>query len=302
MKFSRRVLPVLVLALVLMVPALSPAAELPDIVSTEWLEKNMADPAVRIVDIRKADDYNAGHVPGAVHQPYGTWAVTSNKLDNQVPDDDVLMGVLESAGIGKDNPVVVVGYVDNMAEQVNRTRVAWTLKYAGVAQVGVLDGGYNKWKAENRPQSVEPGKPGAAAGKLSFNKKILASKEHVLSQIGKAVIVDTRTPDFFFGASKLPFVERAGRIPHSVSLPSAWLFTKEGTFRSIEDLTAMAHGVVGKDKKKEIIVYCDTGRLASGWWFYLSEALGYKDVRMYDGSSQEWAADPKAPMVKFHWK
>ncbi len=302
MKLWKRVLPVLTLALVLVFPVLSQALELPKIVSTDWLEKNMADPALRIVDIRKGDDYNVGHVPNSINQPYATLAVTAGKLMNEVPDDEVLSSILESLGIGKDTPVVVVGYVDNVAEQVNRTRVAWGLKYTGVGQVGVLDGGYNKWKAENRPQSVEPGKAAPVMGKPAFNKKILVSKEHVMSKVGKAVIVDTRTPDFFFGASKLPFVARAGRIPHSVNLPSAWIFTKEGTFRPMEDLTAMAEGVAGKDKKKEIIVYCDTGRLASGWWFYLSEVLGYKDVRLYDGSSEDWANDPKAPMVKFNWK
>lgn len=302
MKLWKRVLPVLTLALALAFPALSQALELPKIVSTEWLEKNMGDSALRIVDIRKADAYKAGHVPNAIHQAYGTWAVSANKLDNQVPDDDVLNGILEYAGIGKDTAVVVVGTVDNVAEQVNQTRVAFTLKYAGISQVGVLDGGYNKWLADKKPQSVEPGKAAAAKGKPAFNKRIQASKGEVLSKIGKATLVDTRTPDFFFGASKLPFVARAGRIPHSVSLPSAWIFTKEGTFKPMADLAGMAEGVVGKDKEGEIILYCDTGRLASGWWFVLSEALGYKNVRMYDGSSQEWAGDPDAPMVKYNWK
>ncbi|MEW6720896.1 MAG: rhodanese-like domain-containing protein [Thermodesulfobacteriota bacterium] len=302
MRLRDKVLLVWLAALILAVPAVAPALEIPKIVSADWLEKNANAPDLRIVDIRSGDAYKAGHVPNAFHQPYGTWAVTRDKMDNQVPDDEVLSAILEGAGIGKDTPVVVVGSVDNVAEQVNRTRVAWTLKYAGVGQVGVLDGGSNKWAADRKPQSTEPGKAGAAKGKLAYNKGILVSKADVLSKIGKAVIVDTRTPDFFFGASKLPFVARAGRIPHSVSLPSAWLFTKEGAFRPMADLEGMAEGVVGKDKDAEIIVYCDTGRLASGWWFVLSEVLGYKNVKMYDGSSQEWAGDPNAPMVKYNWK
>jgi thiosulfate/3-mercaptopyruvate sulfurtransferase len=56
------------------------------------------------------------------------------------------------------------------------------------------------------------------------------------------------------------------------------------------------HGfrVVGGDQNREIIVYCDTGRVASMWWFILHEVLGYTNVRNYDGSMQEWAKDPKA--------
>jgi thiosulfate/3-mercaptopyruvate sulfurtransferase len=64
----------------------------------------------------------------------------------------------------------------------------------------------------------------------------------------------------------------------------------------------MAAGVVGKDKSAEIITFCDTGRLCSGGWYVLSEVLGYQNVKLYDGSTQEWAADANAPMVKYSWK
>jgi thiosulfate/3-mercaptopyruvate sulfurtransferase len=52
----------------------------------------------------------------------------------------------------------------------------------------------------------------------------------------------------------------------------------------------------------EMIIYCDTGRLCSGWWFVLREMLGYKDVKAYDGSMQEWAKDPNTPVVKYSWR
>ncbi len=300
MKLWKRVLPILVLALAL--PAVSSALDLPKIVNTDWLEKNGADPAVRIVDIRKPEEFKAGHVPGAINVFYGAWAVKRNNLDNQLPEDEELLELVQDSGIEKTTAVVIVGKADTTTDQVNLTRVAWTLRYAGVAKVGVLDGGFNKWSADKKPMSTDAGKAAAAKGKTSPNRPYLAAKEDVLAKVGKATIVDTRMPDFFFGVSKLPFVARAGRIPQSVNLPSAWIFTKEGAFKPMEDLEAMAAGVVGKDKAAEVLVYCDTGRLASGWWFVLSEVLGYGNVRMYDGSSQEWAADAKAPMVKYTWK
>ncbi|MBU1150976.1 MAG: sulfurtransferase, partial [Proteobacteria bacterium] len=82
---------------------------------------------------------------------------------------------------------------------------------------------------------------------------------------------------------------------------SPWIFAKDGTFKNKKYLETMAVGVIGKDLSKESITYCDTGRLASGWWFVLREMLGYKDVKVYDGSSQEYAKDPNAPMVKYTW-
>jgi thiosulfate/3-mercaptopyruvate sulfurtransferase len=210
--------------------------------------------------------------------------------------------LVKSAGIDASAPVVVVGKVDTTTDQVNLTRVAWTLRYAGVSQVGVLDGGFNKWIAEKKLASTELFKVEPAKGSVAPNKSFPATKAEVLAKIGKVIIVDTRMPEFFFGLSKIPIVAREGRFPQSVNLPSAWIFTKEGAFKPKEELDAMAVGVLGKDKSKEIITYCDTGRLCSGWWFVLSEVLGYQNVRIYDGSTQEWAADASAPMVKYSWQ
>jgi len=69
--------------------------------------------------------------------------VKRNNLDNQLPEDEDLADLVKSAGIEKATPVVIVGKADTTTDQVNATRVAWTLRYAGVAQVGVLDGGFN---------------------------------------------------------------------------------------------------------------------------------------------------------------
>jgi thiosulfate/3-mercaptopyruvate sulfurtransferase len=300
MKIWKRILPILVLALAL--PAVTSAMDLPRIVSADWLEKNGSDPAIRIVDIRKPEEYKAGHVPNAINLFYGSWAVKRNNLDNELPEDEDLADLVRSAGIDKATAVVVVGKVDTTTDQVNSTRVAWTLRYAGVAQVGVLDGGINKWSADKKPVSTDARKVEAAKGMVSPNRQFLASKADVAAKLGKVILVDTRLPEFFFGVSKIPIVAREGRIPQSVNLPSAWIFTKEGAFKTREDLEAMAAGVVGKDKSAEIIAYCDTGRLCAGGWYVLSEVLGYQNVKLYDGSTQEWAADANAPMVKYSWK
>jgi len=294
------ILPALALAMAL--PVAASALELPAIVTADWLQKNGGDPGVRILDIRAPEEFRAGHVPGSVNLFYGSWAVKRDNLANQLPQKDDLADLVKDAGIGKGTAVVVVGKVDTLSDEVNRTRVAWTLRYAGVEQVGVLDGGFNQWQAAKKPVSTEPAKVAEGTGSLKAMPQVFASKDDVLAKIGKAVIVDTRNPEFYFGVAKLPFVARAGHIPHAVPLPSAWIFTKEGAFKPVAELEAMAAGVVGKDKEAEIITYCDTGRLASGWWFVLSEVLGYKNVRMYDGSSQEWAADANAPMVVNSWK
>jgi thiosulfate/3-mercaptopyruvate sulfurtransferase len=62
------------------------------------------------------------------------------------------------------------------------------------------------------------------------------------------------------------------------------------------DLEAMAKKAVGDDKGKEIIVYCDSGRVASIWWYLLSQSMGYTNVKLYDGSAQDFAKDPSVPL------
>jgi thiosulfate/3-mercaptopyruvate sulfurtransferase len=55
---------------------------------------------------------------------------------------------------------------------------------------------------------------------------------------------------------------------------------------------------VGDAKDKEIVLLCCNGQFASSWWFALSEVLGYRDVKIYDGSMEEWCRDPEAPLVE----
>jgi thiosulfate/3-mercaptopyruvate sulfurtransferase len=271
------------------------------LVSGDWLEKNLSNPKLVMVDIRKVEEYKETHIPHSINVFYGTWAIKKSGLDNEVPEEDDLFDIIGSSGIKADSLVVVIGKADALTELVGMTRVAWTLMYGGVENVAVLDGGFNKWSSDKRPLSAEASKPKAAEYKGKVNKGLLVTKDYVLGKIGESAIADTRLPDAFFGVVKLDLVAKAGHLKGAADLPSAWIFTKEGTFKSKDELEAMAAGVVGKDRSKEMIVYCDTGKLASGWSYVLREVLGYRQVRSYDGSMQEWAKDPNAPIVKYAW-
>jgi thiosulfate/3-mercaptopyruvate sulfurtransferase len=264
------------------------------VVSTEWLQANLAK--VLVVDMRKVEDYSASHIPGAVNIFYGTWAIQRRGLLNELPADDDLRDVLSSSGIEPTSNVVVVGRVDSFPEKANITRVAWTLRYAGVENVAVLDGGFDKWVADKKPVSKEPAKPKSKGYKGKFNKALLADTAYVLANLGKAVIVDSREAPFYSGEKKLDFVARPGHIKGAVNLPSMAVYNADGTFKARGELETMAKKAI-PDPSKEVIVYCDTGRVASIWWFLLAEGLGYKNVKLYDGSMQDFAKDPAAPIV-----
>jgi thiosulfate/3-mercaptopyruvate sulfurtransferase len=291
----------LLLAVIIAWPLAALAKDIPPVVSTAWLEQNLQNPRLVVVDIRKLEEYKEAQIPGSVNVFYGVWAIKKGDLDNELPETDDLFDIIGSAGIKNDSLVVVAGKTETVTDLVNMTRVAWTLIYAGIENVAVLDGGFTKWASDKKPVSTAGTKPKAVEYKGKVNPSVLASKADVLGVIGKAMIVDTRMPDFYFGVTKLPFVGKFGHIPGAGDLPSAWIFS-EGTFKAKEELEAMAAGVVGADKAKEVVVYCDTGRLASGWWWVLHEVLGYQNVKSYDGSMQEWGKDANTPVMKYRWQ
>jgi thiosulfate/3-mercaptopyruvate sulfurtransferase len=284
-------------AFALMVPAAVMARGIDPVVSTEWLDKNLADQKLVIVDIRKVEEYQAGHVPGAINIFYNIWAPGKDDMQNELPADDDLKDTLSANGIAADSRVVVVGKTDTPPDKVNVTRVALTLIYAGVNDVAVLDGGFNKWTAEAKKVSTDAVKPKEKAYKGKFNKGLFIKKEDVAAKIGKAVILDTREPAFYGGEKKLDFVAKPGHVKGAVNLPTmSLIFNADNTYKPVADLQAAAIKAAGEDKAKEIIVYCDSGRVASAWWYLLREVLGYTDIKIYDGSFQDWAKDANLPV------
>jgi thiosulfate/3-mercaptopyruvate sulfurtransferase len=207
-----------------------------------------------------------------------------------------LADLLIDNGIGADSRVVVVGKIDTPSEKACQPRVALTLYYAGIPNVAILDGGHNKWAAEKRALSTEAAKPSESSYEAKFNVAVLADKSEVMDKLGNAIIGDVRGPAYYNGQKKRDFVAKAGRIKGAVNLPTGQVYTASGTFKPKEDLLKMAESAVGNDRMKEIILYCDTGKACSTWWFLLKELLGYKNVRTYDGSMQEWTMDPNAPI------
>jgi thiosulfate/3-mercaptopyruvate sulfurtransferase len=270
------------------------AADIESVVTTDWLGQNLDK--VVVLDIRKVEEYKAGHIPGAVNVVYDSWAVKKGDLLNELPADDDLRDIISSTGIEATSSVVVVGKTDTMTDKVNATRIAFTLRYAGVADVAVLSGGWNKWAADKKTVSTDAVRPRSKPFRGQFQKNLVVKKADVLAAIGKAVIVDTRDPDTFAGKKKLDFVARAGHIKGAVLLETTALYEADGTYKPREAIAALAAGVVGTDTSKEIIVYCDSGRVATAWWFMLHEVLGYKNTKLYDGSMMDYAKDPASPM------
>ena len=274
---------------------------IPPLVTTKWLAENITQPGLVVIDIRNSDEYKDGHIPGAVNAPFSSWATARGGLLLELPEADELFDTIGAAGIKSDSRVVVVNKTDTHFTLADAARVAYTLIYGGVKNVAVLNGGYNKWLKEKRAVSEKTVKPKKVAYKGKLNEELFVTKAYVEKKLGKTVIVDARTPDAFFGITQDLFTDRAGHIPTATCLPAPWLWTEKGAYRSIREIRAMAAGVVGRDKSKEIILYCGVGGFGSAWCFILREVLGYTNARVYNGAAQEWTADPQAPVARYRW-
>lgn len=286
---------------------------LPPVVSTEWLAARLTAPGGPpasgepvILDIRFAEEYEAGHIPGAVTAPFAIvseWSDCTDDLLLELPPAVELFKALGDHGLTTDSTVVVVGRVEEPPAPpyplADAVRVAVTLMWAGIEDVAVLAGGHAKWEAEGRP--VTTCVPDITHTSYSAGVKdgMFVSTEYVKDRIGRVVLLDARDPDQYFGASIDPFADMRGHIPTARSLPLVWVWEKDGTYRPPEFIAQMVEGVLGGDREQEIVCYCGVGGYASTWWFLLTQLLGYTNVKIYDGSMEAWVKDNS--LVRCTW-
>jgi len=288
------------------------------IVSTQWLSDNRTFPGLFMLDVRAPDNYAKGHIPGAINVPgLGNWYLNLFCKEfpwMELPEEKALFATIGKAGITGDSLVVVVGRTtDPMAPYAvaDAARVAITLLYAGVENVAILNGGYDKWAAEGRTTSTVPVTPTSVAYTGAVNKAMFVTKDYVEDKIGKSVIVEAREADIYYGLIQEPWTTRAGHIPSAKNLPAPWFWTfakdkkgtiTYGTWKDANLAREMASAVLGEDASQEIIVYCGVGGYASPLYYVLTQIIGYTNAKIYDGSMQEWSADPNATVVKYRYQ
>lgn len=239
--------------------------------------------------------FEAGHIPGA--------QFVDLQADLSDPDSDwrfMLPGPADFAaamrrfGLRQGGRVIVYSTADPWWA----TRLWWMLRVFGHAQVQVLDGGWQGWQAAGGAAETGPGAPRAPGDFTArFHPELVAGRDDVraLMQAGAetGTIVNARSPAAFRGEGG-DLYARPGRIPGSINVPAEALYTPgPGPMRPAEDQRA-ALAPVPFDRP--VIVHCGHGIAASATAFALMR-LGHPDVRIYDGSLSEWAADPALPLI-----
>ena len=191
------------------------------LVTTDWLEAHLQDPGIRIVDTDLPDQYERVHIPGAV-QVIDHYYKTSLEDRTHIQGPEQFDSTMSSLGIGNDTQVVAY----DSSGCLYSLRLAWSLHYYGHTNVKVLDGGFPKWFAENRPLSRERHSYPAAAFTPRPNPEIMATRDEVLEAIGgeSTVLLDVRSDEEWTGENKRG-TRRGGRIPGAVHLEWTNLLT-----------------------------------------------------------------------------
>ncbi|MBX2830013.1 MAG: sulfurtransferase [Rhodospirillales bacterium] len=274
------------------------------LVDASWVEANLGNPSLVVVDIRsmtkEGSPYDAGHIAGSVYAPYGKfgWRAKVDNVVGMLPPVDVISKRIGSLGIDNDKQVVVVPAGQNSSDFGAATRVYWTFKVLGHDAVTILDGGQRAWVAAGKAVSKDAVAPNAVAFNANFRPELLASADDVAKARASGIeLIDARPAAQFTGKAKSGVVARAGAVPGAKNISQAQFYSDEkGAFVASNVIeTLVADAGVSKDAKE--ITYCNTGHWASVAWFGLSEVMGNKNTAMYDGSMTEWAADPAREMV-----
>ena len=293
------------------------------IVTTQWLHDHLEDSNLVILDLRDPKLFATGHIKGSVNITapgnfFECFMDPDCGLWMELPSDVALFKTIGNAGITVESTVVLFGGT-NITHSLEAgyygltlsARVAITLLYAGIENVAILDGGYTKWVAEGRSISTENAVRGSSPYKGETNRTIFVQKKYIEDRLGKSILVDTREANAYFGLEKGFLSTSEGHIPTSKLLSAPWIWTRSGdqpeevkwlSWKDASKIDEIASAILGEDKEKEIIVYCGAGGYASPVYYILSEQLNYKNVKFYDGSMQEWTADPDAPVVKYKYE
>lgn len=268
------------------------------LVSTQWLADHLGEPGLTIIDSswhmpasgrNGREEYLQAHIPGARFLDIDEVSDGSNPAPHMLLPAAEFRRMMERAGIGSDGRLVVY---DNSPLRTS-ARGWFMLRYYGVTDVAILDGGFGKWVSEGHP--VGAGEPEArnVTFHASERPSRVVTKEQILAGLSCA-FVDARGKPRFEGSEPEPRPGIAsGHIPGARNIPYSSLYAEDGTFRSREELQTLFDDA-GANAAQPFVASCGSGVTAASLIF-AAHLIGNNETRLYDGSWSEWGADPATP-------
>lgn len=276
----------------------------PSLVSPQWLMENINTPSIRLLDATwylpnsnqdAKTEYSNSHIPGALYFDMDEIADLDIPLPHMMPSNEKMASRVRAMGISNQDHIVIY---DN-SNFCSAARGWFMFKNFGHDRVSILDGGFQKWCAENGP--VDNATPifnpshYQAVKDESKIRNIDQIRENIHSQTEQ--VVDARARGRFLGTAPEPRPEsRSGRIPGSLNVPFTELLNDDGTYKGPNDLKK-AFEANNVNLNKPIITSCGSGITACVLLFAL-EQIGHTDGALYDGSWTEWGCRTDTPIEK----
>ncbi len=269
------------------------------LVSTSWLETHLGAPGLVVVE---CDEdvllYETGHIPGAVKLDWHT--ELNDPVMRDYIDGERFARLMSAKGIARDSTVVLYGDKSNWWAAY----ALWVLTLFGHQDVRLLDGGRDRWVADERALTIEAAQPSPTDYPLVERDDVAvrAFKDDVLAHVGKPLI-DVRSPEEYSGErTHMPAYPeegalRGGHIPTAASVPWSRAANDDGTFRTAAELATVYRDGAGLGDADDVITYCRIGERSSHTWFVLTHLLGIPRVRNYDGSWTEWGSAVRVPIT-----
>jgi thiosulfate/3-mercaptopyruvate sulfurtransferase len=276
------------------------------LVSTEWLHEHLSDANLRVVDIRghvipateppphyfnHQHDYTKSHIPGAV---FVDWVHEITDPDDirhtQIAKPERYAAVMSRIGVDENTLVVAYDDYGNMLA----ARLWWTLLYYGHTRAAVLDGGWGRWTAENRPMTADIPVITPTAFTPRIHEALRRTGDQVLAQLGDGqTLIDARSASEYNGESSR--AARKGHIPGALHVYRGSLLQPDGKLLPPEQLRAQFAAAGVNEDSPDPVFYCNAGVSAS-FDLLAYRAAGFAGGSVYDASWKEWGSDPTKPI------
>ncbi|HXV50310.1 MAG TPA: sulfurtransferase [Candidatus Binatia bacterium] len=255
------------------------------------LQSKLGSPNLCVIDVRPAEDYAQGHIPGATHFDLFGLSLVDTTEGPLKAFMFMIHHVLELRGVSESKEVLFYGANSDM----RAARGVWFLEYYGHPNVKMLDGGFQAWLAAGAPITTAATPPKAASFKTAQRRDVLATVDDVLDSLNKkdVAILDTRSEGEHLGTHVR--AARGGAIPGSIHIEWTENLDAEGKFKTNEELKSM-YDKAGITLDKEVVSYCQGGYRAAHSYIAL-RLLGFAKVRNYIGSWKEWGDRSDLPIV-----
>lgn len=277
------------------------------LVETDWLESNLENPNIRIFDctvwlnphpnkiytiVSGKKDYNEGHIPNSDFLDLEDISLKNTPYPFMMSDNKTFDKIMSLKGIGPDTHVILYSRVNIQWA----TRVWWMLKSMGFNNASILNGGFDRWKQENKKISTDS----VTYPKNNFisipQNGLFCTKEEVINSLtnNNISIINALRSTLHDGSEKVDY-GRLGHIKNSINIPSLEMVDPDtNLYKSLKDLKKIFknYNVLSKEK---VIAYCGGGIAATNIAFVLT-ALGFNNITVYDASLSEWAKNNNLPM------